>query len=121
MSRVERFGSASLVDLGEDFSASSAALSQMIERLVQQGWVNRDEDPYDRRRKTVQLTAEAVGLLRRLEAARSSDYGIGLGPLSEKRLIDLAAMLESIVVELDRSALCTVALVETEPAQHDRK
>jgi DNA-binding MarR family transcriptional regulator len=103
MSRIERVGSASLLELSEDFSASAAALSQMIERLVQQGWVRRAEDPSDRRRKTVQLTSGALALLRKLKAARSSDYEIGLSPLSKERLVEFAAMLESVVAELDGS------------------
>src|SRR5579863_5603414 len=70
ISRVERLGSASLSDLVEGSSASAAALSQMIERLVQQGLLRRAEDPVDRRRKAIGATPRARALLRRLEAAR---------------------------------------------------
>jgi hypothetical protein len=48
MSRVERFGSASLSNLAEGSTTSLAALSQIIERLVQQGLLSRAEDAIDR-------------------------------------------------------------------------
>ena len=44
-------------DIGEDLGVTSAAASQMIERLVQQGLVQRSETPDDRRVRLVHLTA----------------------------------------------------------------
>jgi DNA-binding MarR family transcriptional regulator len=103
MGRIERMGSASLVELGEAFAVSAAALSQMIERLVQQGWVTRAEDPADRRRKTIRLSRDARSLLRRLEAARAADYANGLSPIDEIHLVELAAKLEAAIELFDRS------------------
>src|SRR5579871_6751307 len=81
MSRIVEFGSASLSDLAENSPASVPALSQMIDRLVQQDWVSRAEDRFDRRRKAIQLTPEGRALLRKLDTARSLDYEQGLSPL----------------------------------------
>ena len=101
MSRVENSGSASLSDLAEGSTASAAALSQMIERLVQQGLLDRAEDPTDRRRKAIRVTARARALLRKLEAARSADYELGLASLGDGVRARLAAMLERVAVEIE--------------------
>jgi len=103
ISRVEKAASASLSDLAEGSTASAAALSQMIERLVQQGMLDRAEDPIDRRRKAIRATSRACALLRKLEAARSADYELGLASLSGGLRTQLAATLELAVAEIERA------------------
>ena len=103
ISRVEKSGPASLSDLAEGSKASAAALSQMIERLVQQGMLDRAEDPVDRRRKTIRAPARARALLRKLEAARSADYELGLASLGDRHRAQLAAMLELVVAEIENA------------------
>ncbi len=44
--------------LGEEFGVTNAAISQVMEKLVQQGLVLRTEDPQDRRQKILVLTEE---------------------------------------------------------------
>jgi DNA-binding MarR family transcriptional regulator len=101
ISRVEKAGSASLSDLAEGSTASTAALSQMIERLVQQGLLDRAEDPVDRRRKAVRVTSRARAFLRKLEAARSADYELGLASLGDELRARLAAVLERAIAEIE--------------------
>lgn len=43
-------------DLGDELGITSAAASQMLERLVQQELILRSEDPQDRRVKDIALT-----------------------------------------------------------------
>ena len=59
-------------DIGADLGVSSAAASQMIERLVQQGLLERSEDPKDRRMKQVLLTAKGSALAEESVRARQS-------------------------------------------------
>jgi len=101
ISRVEKLGSPSLSDLAEGSTASTAALSQMIDRLVQQGLLDRAEDPVDRRRKAIRVTSRARALLRKIEAARSADYELGLASLGDDLRTRLAAMLERVVAEIE--------------------
>jgi MarR family transcriptional regulator, lower aerobic nicotinate degradation pathway regulator len=101
MSRVERLGSASPSDLAEGSRASAAAMSQMIERLVRQRLLERAEDSTDRRRKAIRLTPRARVLLRKLKAARSTDYELGLSSLSRKLREELAAALERAVAQIE--------------------
>ena len=46
--------------LGTEFGVTNAAISQLLEKLVQQGLVNRSEDPQDRRNKVLELTQEGM-------------------------------------------------------------
>jgi DNA-binding MarR family transcriptional regulator len=45
-------------DLGTEFGVSIAAVSQLLEKMVQQGLVHRSEDPQDRRNKVLVLTED---------------------------------------------------------------
>lgn len=103
ISRVEQFGSASLSDLAEGSTASVAALSQMIERLVQQGLLRRQEDAVDRRRKAIGATPRARALLRKLEAARSADYAFGLIALDDALRAELTASIERAVAAIENA------------------
>ncbi len=49
-------GQCGVSDLGEDLNISNAAVSQLLEKLVQQGLVERTEDPVDRRNKRIVIT-----------------------------------------------------------------
>ena len=71
----------SVSDLGEHLGVSNAAASQMLERLVQQGFISRLEDPNDRRFKQLTLTAKGRQVLQAAIRARQ-DW-----------LFELAAML----------------------------
>src|SRR5215208_1444562 len=53
----QRKGSAGVSDLADELGITSAAASQMLERMVQQELITRTEDPSDRRLKLIVLTA----------------------------------------------------------------
>ena len=56
--------------IGEHLGVSSAAVSQMLQRLVKQGLVLRSEDPEDRRAKQVVLTDKGRRILEEVITAR---------------------------------------------------
>jgi DNA-binding MarR family transcriptional regulator len=60
---THRFGSCGVTEIGEHLGVSSAAASQMLERLVQQDLVIRTEDPDDRRVKRIELTEKGKHIL----------------------------------------------------------
>jgi DNA-binding MarR family transcriptional regulator len=49
-------GTSSVSNVGDRLGVTSAAASQMLDRLVRQGLIDRSEDPNDRRVKQVVLT-----------------------------------------------------------------
>ena len=57
-------GECQISDIGGLSGASPAAASQLVERLVQQGLVQRAEDPLNRRIKRLRLTEKSKRLLR---------------------------------------------------------
>ena len=58
-------GHCQVSDIGVLAEASNAAASQLVERLVQQGFVERREDPENRRMKILSLTARGKELIQR--------------------------------------------------------
>ena len=63
MFHIHRIGSCGVTDLGDHLGVTSAAASQMLERLVQQGLILRTEDPNDRRVKQIVLTDKGQRVL----------------------------------------------------------
>ncbi len=104
LSRIERRRSAPMADLAEELSASGAALSQMIERLAQQNLILRVEDVADRRRKVVRTTSRGRNLLRKLEAARSADYELGLRSVEPELRALMASVLEEVAESLESAS-----------------
>ena len=80
---------------------SLPSVSQMVDRLVRLGLVARAEDPADRRRRTVNVTARGRRLLARLAAVRSAEYRAGAAGLSAAARARLAAALTQALRELD--------------------
>jgi DNA-binding MarR family transcriptional regulator len=68
--RLYHGGACGVSDLGEHLGVSSAAASQMIERLVQQGLLERSEHPDDRRIKRITVSAAGRRLIAEGVAAR---------------------------------------------------
>jgi len=68
--RIFRGGKSSVSDIGDNLGVTSAAASQMLERLVQQGLILREEDPDDRRVRQIVLTDKGRQILNETIAAR---------------------------------------------------
>lgn len=68
--KIRRNGFCGVADVGEDLQVSSAAASQMLDRLVQQGFVERSENPEDRRGKRLSLTEKGQTFLNNGISAR---------------------------------------------------
>jgi DNA-binding MarR family transcriptional regulator len=101
LSHVERCVETSPTAIAAAMHASLPAVSQMIDRLVQQNLLDRREDPADRRRKTVATTAGARTLLRKLRSARSTEYERGLATANPELLAEMVALLERVIAQLE--------------------
>jgi DNA-binding MarR family transcriptional regulator len=95
--RIDRLGECGVTDIGDDLGVTSAAASQMLERLVQAGLVERRENPDDRRAKRIALTERGHRLLRAVMEAR------------QRWFVDLADRLSSDEREAAAAALKTLA------------
>ena len=63
MFRLFHKGSCGVSDVGESLGVTNAAASQMVEKLVQLGHLQRAENPEDRRNKLLTLTPEGEELI----------------------------------------------------------
>jgi DNA-binding MarR family transcriptional regulator len=84
-------------DIGEDVGISNAAASQMIDRLVQMGMVERTEKLSDRRVKQLTLTAEGRSLVEKGIAARSRWMEKLSGVLSEDQQAEISSALAHLI------------------------
>lgn len=60
---LSHHGSCGVSGIGNHLGVTSAAASQMIDRLVQQGYLERTEDPEDRRSKQITVTAKGRSVI----------------------------------------------------------
>ena len=63
-------GQCGVTDIADHLAVTSPAASQMVERLVQQGLLERNEDPSDRRAKQVALSPAGRELMKESIEAR---------------------------------------------------
>lgn len=61
--RIYHQGVCGVSDIGDYLGVTNAASSQMIHRLVEQGLLERTEDPKDRRNRLISLTPRGEALL----------------------------------------------------------
>lgn len=60
---IHRSGGSGVAGLGDDLGVTSAAASQILERLVRLEMVTRTEDPHDRRQRQIELTDKGRQML----------------------------------------------------------
>lgn len=87
---IQRQHTSGVSGVGDDLGITSAAASQMLERLVQQGLVVRSEDPHDRRAKRLTLTDKGRQMLHESIRARQSwleELANALDPAEQEQVI----------------------------------
>ena len=63
--QLEHKGSSGMSDVSGRFDISAAAASQLVEKLVHAGYLERTEDPSDRRAKLLTLSAAGSELIKK--------------------------------------------------------
>ena len=79
----------SVKELSDRLGLSLPGASRIVDALLRRGWLERREDPDDRRMKRVGITAEGRKALDRIETARLAgleDYAASLTPEQRTRL-----------------------------------
>jgi DNA-binding MarR family transcriptional regulator len=93
--------SACLKDIGKQLGLSLPGASRSVEQLVRRGWLERSEDPEDRRMKRIHITDEGRDVLRRLERARLAGLERFAASIPEAEREALSAALEPIIARID--------------------
>ena len=65
MMQLHHRGNCAIGDISERFDITNAAASQLVDKLVQSGFIKREEDPQDRRAKMLNLTDKGRKLIQR--------------------------------------------------------
>ncbi len=101
---LHRLGSCGVTEIGDHLGVTSAAASQMLDRLVQQGLVSRSEDPEDRRVKRIVLTDRGRRILEESLRARQSWLEDLAQILSESEKAEATAALSLLITKLEQLA-----------------
>jgi DNA-binding MarR family transcriptional regulator len=91
-------------DIAVHLGVTAAAASQMIERMVQQGLLERTEDPHDRRGKQLAITPEGSGLIKRGMDARTKwmdALGDSFNPEQQVAIAEALGLLASAAEQQD--------------------
>lgn len=102
--RLHHEGMCGVTDVGEQLGVTNAAASQMVDRLVSQGLVERSEAPQDRRAKQLTLTPRGRQLvLDSIEARRRWMEQITntLGPREQAQIIEALTILNRAATQLE--------------------
>ena len=90
---LHRTGACAVSSISNDLGVTSAAVSQLLDRLVQNGLVLRGEDPVDRRSKRIELTPKGREVIRGTMKARQQWFLALAGILSEEERTTATATL----------------------------
>lgn len=88
--------------LVEKLHLSTSATSHLVDQLVKKGFVDRAEDPTDRRQKRLAITDAGTDLLRRLSQERTDEFARALSSLDPQTRMTLVTALDRAVTELSR-------------------
>jgi len=112
LSRSEGMNQAALAEILE---IRPITLTRLLDKLQESGWIERRQDPVDRRSYRLYLTAQAQPLLTELEAASvatRAEATIGMNAATRRELIDLLCTMKENLLAAERSR-------EPEEADHE--
>jgi DNA-binding MarR family transcriptional regulator len=98
-------GPTSILAVRQELYGSRAAASQLVEKLVQMGLVERSEDAADRRVKNIRLTDHGRQMVEQGIAARRrwlTDLGEAFGPAEQEQFAGMLARLSQAARRLER-------------------
>lgn len=105
MMRLYYRKSGGISEIAQDVGFTKAASSQMIDRLFQQGLVERVENPTDRREKLITLSPKGRELIETLISSRKQwmeDLTTALNPAEQEHIIEAMHLLSRAARELEK-------------------
>lgn len=94
-------GPQTLTQLASAVHLSLAATSQLVDRLVERGYVERTEAAGDRRFKTIRILKPGSRALQSLHELRRRELSVALSRLPAKVARELRAAVESALAHLE--------------------
>ena len=105
MMRLHYRGSCGISEMGNHLGVTNAAASQMVDRLVHLGYLERTEDQTDRRVKQLTLTSKGNALIQKsLEARRRwlENLVEALTPKQQAEITSALVLLTEAARDVDR-------------------
>jgi DNA-binding MarR family transcriptional regulator len=93
-------GPQSIGGLVERLKLSMSATSHLVDRLVEKGFVDRKEDPDDRRQKRVAITESGAALIDQLASERNAEFTRALSTLDPDLREQLVVVFERAIAQL---------------------
>ena len=101
---VHRRENCGISDLSEHLEITNAATSQLVDKLVQAGLLERAEDPNDRRAKQVSLTSQGKGFIEKAIAEHSrwvDELAVALSTEEKVKIIDALEIMTQAVKKIE--------------------
>ncbi|WP_189579934.1 MarR family winged helix-turn-helix transcriptional regulator [Litorimonas cladophorae] len=108
---IQRNPDLSQSELATRLELGAASVGRLVDRLVQRGFVNRAQDPNDRRSYTLQITQDAADVLAQLDGVPDHLERTMLDGLSEKEIDSLSNSLLKIKEKLKLSVASLAAFL----------
>ena len=99
--RIQRKGICSVSDIGTDLGTSSAAASQLLNRMVQLDLIERSEDPNDRRIKKINLTQKGLEFLNECFRASYKWFEDLVVSLKSDEMKEIITVLNSLINKIE--------------------
>jgi DNA-binding MarR family transcriptional regulator len=100
MLQIHRSGVCSVSQLGSHLGLTNPAISQMLDRLVEQEYILRTEDPHDRRTKQIELTDKGKQFINEGIQARQRWVSELLQTLSQDEKETIGLALDTLTTKL---------------------
>lgn len=94
---IELRAPASVGALADSLGLSLASASALVDRLVRAELVRRRDDPLDRRRVLVSLSATGAALVQRFEAGKRAGFRREIAAMTRRERIALATALDALL------------------------
>jgi DNA-binding MarR family transcriptional regulator len=87
-------------ELAARWGVSAPTMSKMVSLLVDRGWLVREEDPDDRRRKLLSLTPSGVAAHKQVYEAVRDSVALSLDPLDTAQRAQVVTALDLLLSTL---------------------
>lgn len=108
MTQMYHRGACGMSGISERFEITPAAASQMVDKLVQSGYIVREEDPNDRRAKTLNLTDKGRQLIEQGNEERHrwvDDLEGKLNPEERAQIVEALEIMKQAIRELEEEPI----------------
>lgn len=94
---LAQHGSLNVKQFAEMFGISSSAVTQMVDGLVKEGWLERKADAGDRRKVDIVLTVKGEKRLAEAKEKRFEKLKLLFEPLDDRELLQLSKIHQKII------------------------